>query len=144
MKFFVSVEESYRQQILDELIVYNQEHGQTPYFKSGKNITPKKPFGVYCLEENEQFLGGAVVYERFDWLYVDILFLNPNSRKHGLGSQLLAEIQRIAQEKDCVGINLETWDFQARAFYEKNGFEVCGKIEDYPRGNTLYNMIKRV
>ncbi|MEA3146360.1 MAG: hypothetical protein QOI53_1859, partial [Verrucomicrobiota bacterium] len=36
------------------------------------------------------------------------------------------------------------FDFQARGFYEKNGFHVFGTIENYPIGHERYYLIKRL
>ncbi len=41
-------------------------------------------------------------------------------------------------------MTLGTFDFQARSFYEKHGFTVCGTIKDWPRGHEDYLMIKRL
>jgi hypothetical protein len=39
-------------------------------------------------------------------------------------------------------IHLDTFDFQARGFYEKYVFQVFGTIEDYPIWHKRYYLIK--
>jgi GNAT superfamily N-acetyltransferase len=49
----------------------------------------------------------------------------------------------FARERGCIGMWLDTFEFQARGFYEKLGFEVFGTIEDHPVGMNRYFMKKR-
>ena len=53
-------------------------------------------------------------------------------RGHGQGTMLMRAIQKEANSRDCRQIVLETFDFQAFAFYQKFGFEEVGRVEDYP------------
>jgi len=38
--------------------------------------------------------------------------------------------------------SLETASFQAREFYEKQGYEVFGELDDFPKGHTMFYMKK--
>lgn len=75
---------------------------------------------------------------------LDTLWVDKNYRGQGLGSALIREAERAAREKGCYVMTLGTFDFQARPFYEKHGFTVCGTIRDWPRGHEDYLMIKRL
>ncbi|MBR4725963.1 MAG: GNAT family N-acetyltransferase [Lachnospiraceae bacterium] len=76
---------------------------------------------------------------------LDILWVEETYRKQGIGTALLREAERVARKRGCHFITLGTFDFQARPFYEKYGFEVCGTIEDCPtKGHMHYDMIKRL
>lgn len=37
---------------------------------------------------------------------------------------------------------METWDFQAKGFYEKNGYTVFAEIKDCPPGTICYFLKK--
>ena len=39
---------------------------------------------------------------------------------------------------------LKTFSFQARGFYEKNGYRVTGVIEEYPPGESFFWMVKEL
>ena len=76
---------------------------------------------------------------------LDILWVEEQYRRQGIGSALIREAERAAREKGCRFMTLGTFDFQARPLYEKFGFSVCGTIEDCPtKGHTHYDMIKRL
>ncbi len=51
--------------------------------------------------------------------------------------------EEIARANDCVGVWLNTSEFQARGFYEKLGFEVFGALDDYPVGQQTFFLRKR-
>ncbi len=76
---------------------------------------------------------------------LDILWVEENYRRQGIGSALIHEAEGTAKEKGCHCMTLGTFDFQAKPLYEKFGFAVCGTIEDCPtKGHTHYDMIKRL
>jgi len=54
------------------------------------------------------------------------------------------ETEKIARASDCIGIWLDTYEFQARGFYEKIGFEVFGTLEDHPAGSQRFFLRKRL
>ncbi len=51
--------------------------------------------------------------------------------------------EEIARANDCVGMWLDTFEFQAREFYEKLGFEVFGTLDDHPIGQKKFFLRKR-
>lgn len=66
---------------------------------------------------------------------IDILWVDDNYRSIGVGSQLMQKAQETAKEKGCSLIHLDTFDFQAKDFYLKHGFEVFGVLENCPPGH---------
>ncbi len=62
----------------------------------------------------------------------------------GTGSTLMQMAEELAREKNCVGIWLETFDFQAPEFYRKHGFTQIGQMDDYPPGHQHFFLQKRL
>ena len=50
--------------------------------------------------------------------------------------------EREAEERGCSRAKLRTFGFQARGFYQKEGYRVVGELEDYPPGRSFYWMRK--
>jgi len=44
----------------------------------------------------------------------------------------------------CRISHLDTFDFQAKGFYEKLGYTVFGVLEDCPEGHNRYYMSKKL
>ena len=75
---------------------------------------------------------------------IDILWVDCVNRKKGIGSKLLAEVEELARGKGAQLIHLDTFDFQAKDFYIKQGYEVFGKLQDCPKGHCRYYLMKRL
>jgi GNAT superfamily N-acetyltransferase len=92
----------------------------------------------------EQTGGGATGYAVYDWAYIQFFAIPPEQRGTGLGRELMARVEAFARERGLIGIFLDTFEFQARGFYEKLGFTVFGTIEDHPRGQSRFFLQKRL
>lgn len=96
-------------------------------------------------DTNGEIIAG-ILSKMYCWncLYIDTLWIKSECRKEGLGSKLLKEIEVIAKEKGCHLIHLDTFDFQARDFYLKHGYEVFGILDECPKGHKRYYMKKSI
>ena len=70
------------------------------------------------------------------WLYIRHLWVEPTHRGRGLGRRLMAEAERLAGQRGCVGIYIDTFDRAAAAFYEALGFARAGEIVGFPPGHA--------
>ncbi|MEV0175692.1 GNAT family N-acetyltransferase [Streptomyces sp. NPDC050803] len=103
------------------------------------------PLHVWALDEADALAGGLVGHTWTSWLHVTYLWVDERHRGTGLGSQLLATAERMARdERDCTAVRLETWDFQAPEFYQKQGYDVVCVIPDYPPGITEFTLTKQL
>ncbi|WP_193514029.1 GNAT family N-acetyltransferase [Streptomyces griseoloalbus] len=103
------------------------------------------PLHVWALDANGDLAGGLVGHTWTTWLHVTYLWVDGRHRGAGLGSRLLARAEHIARaERGCTASRLETWDFQAPAFYQRQGYDVVCVIPDYPPGITEYTLTKRL
>ena len=98
----------------------------------------------YNLQDNGVIIGGVNAYIHFlkNILHVDHLFVEEKYRGQDLGSILLARVERIAKEHGATLSHLDTFDFQAKDFYIKHGYEVFGVLDDCPKGHKRYYMKK--
>ena len=97
------------------------------------------------VDEENNIVAGCVA-KMYCWnvVYVDILWVDEKHRKHGFGTRLLKEIEKIALEEKCSLIHLDTFDFQAKDFYIKQGYEVFGILEDCPVNHCRYYLKKKL
>ncbi|MFF5968101.1 GNAT family N-acetyltransferase [Streptomyces collinus] len=104
------------------------------------------PLHVWAVNDGDDDLAGGLVGHTWaTWLHVTYLWVDERHRGRGLGARLLAQAEHIATtSRGCRAARLETWDFQAPRFYEKQGYEVVSVIADYPPGITEYALTKRL
>ncbi|MBB6415553.1 GNAT superfamily N-acetyltransferase [Streptomyces sp. AK010] len=104
------------------------------------------PLHVWAVNDRDDALAGGLVGHTWaTWLHVTYLWVDERHRGRGLGARLLAQAEHIAAaSRGCRASRLETWDFQAPRFYEKQGYEVVCVVPDYPPGITEYMLTKRL
>jgi GNAT superfamily N-acetyltransferase len=89
-------------------------------------------------------LGGLTGYTRRQWLFVERLWVKTTARRKGIGAHLLTKAEQIARERGCLGSWLDTFSFQARDFYRRQGYEEFGSLMDFPPGYSRYYLWKRL
>jgi GNAT superfamily N-acetyltransferase len=94
--------------------------------------------------ETNEILGGLWGSTSYGWLHIDMLIVPESLRGQGLGTQLMQQAEKVAQTRGCCGSYLDTFDFQARGFYEKLGYNVFGTIEDNPPGHQRFFLSKKL
>jgi GNAT superfamily N-acetyltransferase len=60
---------------------------------------------------------------------ITYLYVPPELRGRRFGERLMMEAETIARQRRMVGLWLNTFDFQARVFYEKLGYDIFGTLE---------------
>jgi hypothetical protein len=56
----------------------------------------------------------------------------------------MATAERLATKRKCLAVCLDTFEYQARPFYEKLGYTLFGTLEGYPPGYRQYYLMKRL
>jgi GNAT superfamily N-acetyltransferase len=103
-----------------------------------------RPVAILLTDEQGDQVGGLWGRCAYDWLFVELLAVPEAHRGRDHGTALMQEAERIARENDCVGLWLDTYEFQARGFYEKLGFELFGTLDDHPIGQKRFFLRKRL
>ena len=77
--------------------------------------------------------------------HISLLAINKNYRAKGYGTQLLKKAETFAVESGSSLITINTQDYQAKTFYEKQGYHVFGQLADTPFvGTTKYYLVKQI
>lgn len=106
---------------------------QGKYFEINKKITDESGIVIAgCIAEVNQW----------NALHIDALWVSEEYQKRGLGSSLLEQVEAVAAENGCTLAHLSTFDFQAKDFYIKHGYEVFGTLENSPEGHCRYYLKK--
>jgi GNAT superfamily N-acetyltransferase len=125
-----------REAILGPLVAYNE---------SRASQTSAEPLAIYLRDpQTRAIIGGLWGRSVYEWLFIELLVVPEALRGQGLGTALMRQAEQSARERGCLGIWLDTFEFQARGFYEKLGYAVFGRIDDYPEGSPCYFLKKRL
>lgn len=82
--------------------------------------------------------GGLIGISYYDWLIVEMLFVPPALRGHGIGAQLMRAAEAVAAERGCRGVWLDTGSPDAHQFYRRLGYQVFATLPDHPRGHPRH------
>ena len=103
----------------------------------------RRPLGIAIRSRPDgKLLGGLYGRTGFRRLFVELLFVPEALRGQGLGGKLLQQAEAEAKARGCLGAWLDTFNAEAKRFYERNGYRVFGEIADYPPGNTRFFLSK--
>lgn len=87
---------------------------------------------IAIVDHEGEVVAGITASIHWKQMYIDYLWVDESLRGQNKGSELLAKAEQVAREQECRYIHLTTFSFQAPGFYQKNGFEVFGVLEDSP------------
>ena len=102
-----------------------------------------EPFAVMVRDASGQAIGGLDGSVRWGWMFIDHFWLPEPIRGRGMGTAVLQAAETLARRRGCVGCYLDTFDFQARPFYERQGYRVFGTLDAYPEGSRRHYLVKR-
>ena len=128
-------DQSIREAIVRPLIRFNEA-------RSGQS-EDYRPLAILITDAaTSDIVGGLWGGTNFTQLHVDLLFVPEELRGSGIGSQIMRDAEAEARRRECRGVWLDTYSFQARGFYERLGYSVFGMIEDYLPGHTRFFLKK--
>lgn len=93
---------------------------------------------------DQEIAGGVVAAVYWDWLFIDLMWIEEDLRGHGYGSRLLALVEDEARQRGARNAYLDTCSFQAPDFYQKRGYRLFGELTDFPRGHQRYFLTKQL
>ena len=77
-------------------------------------------------------------------LKISVLWVHADYRGQDYATALIQEVEQEAIKLGCHVSQLSTFEFQARGFYEKMGYQVCGTLENALQGHDRYFLSKRL
>ena len=116
--------ESQKSQIIGDLI--------RSYNRSKREAAESEPLNLYVEDDSGEVLAGLVAETFGNWLEIEYLFVKEDIRGQGIGSQLLQRAESEAKKRNCRFAFVNTYQFQAPAFYQKHGYKEVFTMKDYP------------
>ena len=102
------------------------------YNRSKREKAESEPLNLYIEDEQGQLMAGLVAETFGNWLEIEYLFVKEDLRGQGIGSQLLQQAESEAKKRNCRFAFVNTYQFQAPAFYQKHGYQEVFTMKDYP------------
>jgi GNAT superfamily N-acetyltransferase len=101
-----------------------------------------RPVSCFARLPGGDVVGGAIGRTWGRCCEIRQLWVDEAHRGRGIGTRLMRAIEARAEARGCSTFYLETWTFQARAFYERLGYDVRLTIDGYAPGVAKYVMMR--
>lgn len=111
-------------------------------FNKLNNITGKLEEFHWVALDDKAFIGGINCEVYSDSLYISHIVVREEYRHKDIGSKLMQIAEDIGKEKGLKICQLGTCEFQAKTFYEKNGYRVVHTRNNNPKGFKSFTMFK--
>lgn len=102
------------------------------YNRSKREAAESEPLNLYVEDDSGELLAGLVAETFGNWLEIEYLFVKEELRGQGIGSQLLQRAECEAKKRNCRFSFVNTYQFQAPAFYQKHDYQEVFTLKDYP------------
>jgi GNAT superfamily N-acetyltransferase len=101
-------------------------------------------FAFFLRNERHEIVAGISGWTWARACEIRQLWVHPSHRGQGRGRALLDSAEGEARARGCEVILLNTYSFQAPAFYRTCGFELGWQLNDFPPGHQYCCMVKRL
>ena len=121
----------------DEIVAFNRSH--VPFTQDNDFVS----LNFHIKNENGSVIAGINSF-MYCWgmFYIDVLFVEEKYRDQQLGTLLLNKAETEAKLMGATVSHLDTFDWQAKDFYVKAGYEIFGTLDNCPPEHKRYYMKK--
>lgn len=110
--------------------------------ESGMRKRNPQLLSIFLRHPRRGIAGGLNAVTVWGWLHIKEFWVASDLRGKGLGSQILLAAEAEARRRGCNSAFLDTFDFQAKPFYERLGYRQWGSLAEFPEGHTRFFMMK--
>jgi len=125
--------ESLKQVVVDHLDTYNV---------AVTGFREYSPVNLFLRDAGDEVVGGLLAGIWGGVLSIRILWVSEALRGQGFGRRLMETAERRAVERGCRHVFVDTFSFQAPGFYEKLGYQLYAKADDWPVGHAHHFLRK--
>ncbi len=99
---------------------------------------------VTARDSNSKVIGGVVGEAYWGWVNFTTVWVHPEHRRKGVASRMLNVAEAEAARMGYTQAYLDTFSFQAPDLYLRSGYEIFGRLENFPPGSTRVFMQKTI
>lgn len=100
------------------------------------------PINYHIKDKNGLIIAGINAFSCWQMVCIRELYVAQEYRNQGIGSILMNKIEEEAKIKGALVSHTDTFDWQAKDFYLKHGYEIFGVIENCPPGHERFFLKK--
>lgn len=101
-------------------------------------------YNIFLKDNEGKVFGGVIVTFLWNGMEIDSLWVDDSLRGKGWGRKLMEAVEKEGIKRGCTIAYTNTFPWQAPKFYEKLGYSLYGKLEDFPKGSFLSYYSKKL
>ncbi|CAX56876.1 GNAT family N-acetyltransferase [Erwinia pyrifoliae] len=121
--------------IRQKLMAFNAQH---------VDVEEIKELAVFLDGDDGNKIAGLLATTWGNWMHIQLLWVEERLRGSGHGARLLQAAELEAIVRGCRRVCVDTFSFQAREFYEKQGYRLQMTLEQMPHHHRQHYLIKRL
>ena len=102
------------------------------------------PLNFHIKDDQGTIIAGINALSCWQMVHISELYVDENNRRKEIGTMLLSKVESEAKAIGATTSHTDTFDWQAKDFYLKLGYEIFGVIEDCPKGHKRFFLKKRL
>jgi GNAT superfamily N-acetyltransferase len=110
---------------------YNRRQNSAFWIARESPINAVRPLNVFARSSNGDAIGGLIGETQFAWLKIALMSVEPTMRMRGVGRRIIETAEAEAVRRGCRYVYVDTMDYQAPKFYERLGYQLVGRIDDW-------------
>ena len=99
---------------------------------------------ILLKNDKGKVLGGIMLSFLWNGMRIETIWVDGSLRGQQWGKKLMKEAEIEGIKRGCTFAYTDTFSWQAPEFYKKLGYVVYGKINDFPKGNSLTYVYKQL
>jgi GNAT superfamily N-acetyltransferase len=103
-----------------------------------------QPLACFARRADGDVIGGAIGRTWGECCELQQLWVEPDQRGRGIGAELLRLFEQRALQRGCCLVYLESFSFQAPAFYAALGYRSALEIGGFGPGFVKHTMLRRL
>jgi ribosomal protein S18 acetylase RimI-like enzyme len=139
LTFDMEVSDQREEYLTDRLVEFNRAHLDL-WEQNHDSQFEAAPLHIYALDRQSEIVGGLAgwTHRLRAWLDINVIWVKEESRRRGIGRELLGRAEEEARRRGCLYARASTSQHQAPRFYEELGYSLYGQLEDCPPGETAF------
>lgn len=103
---------------IEQNLLASLQDGQAQALNSNVTLTMR--------DKDGHLIAGLVGSTSYGWLLIKIIWVHDNHRRQGHGRALIQRVEKVAKERGCHALWLDTSSVSSFEFYQSLGFECFG------------------
>ncbi|AXF77221.1 GNAT family N-acetyltransferase [Erwinia tracheiphila] len=108
------------------------------------DVTEIKNMSVFMDDKEGNKIAGLLGMTWGNWMHIHFLWVEETLRGSGHGAKVLHAAEQEAIVRGCRSVCVDTFSFQTREFYEKQGYRLQMTLEQIPLHHRQHYLIKQL